>query len=67
MATEYISYKEVVMLKKNKRYISAFKYSYYYYYYPIIEIGTPLYNNNFSILNDSHHFFNNNKTNKIKL
>lgn len=60
MATENIFYKEKVDFKKNKCYTSAFKYSDIVNSQPPIiensEIHPPLQNDNFPILNDTHHF-----------
>ncbi|KAL4085278.1 hypothetical protein QTP88_027137 [Uroleucon formosanum] len=65
MATENISYKDALEFKKNKYYTSAFKYT------DVVNSqlpdcntlisSNPLSEDNFPILNESHHFFNSRK------
>lgn len=59
MATENISYRDAVEFKKNKCYTSAFKYSDIVNSQPpnsnISNPVTPLYEENFPILNENHH------------
>jgi len=65
MATENISYKDAVAFKNNKYYTSAFKYSDITNSQPpifeTIDLDTPRHNKHFPTINESHHFFNNNK------
>ena len=69
MATENISYKDALEFKKNKYYTSAFKYTdVVNSQLPnsnILKPNIPLNEDNFPVLNKSHHFFNSKKT-KLK-
>lgn len=65
MATENLSYKDALDFKKNKYFTSAFKYSDIANSQPPnsnnLNPDNPLNEENFPILNESHHFFNSKK------
>jgi len=71
MATENLSYKDALDFKKNKYCTSAFKYSDIANSQPpnsnILNPEVPLNEENFPILNESHHFFNSKKTKRTPL